>query len=281
MATKITLKKSSVTGKVPQVGDVEYGEVALNYADGLLFYKDNTNTIDSIGVDWSNIHNNPATDVGTNLYTLPNPDAITFIRVNADNTVSALTDSDFRTAIGTQTSDTGAAITPAGTTEDRDATPEDGYFRYNSATNHFEGFIDGTWINFAENQEIRFSAPDLGSYVIDSFPAEFVRSATYDIQMSGYGGYHTSEVRIIHGCDEAQIVEYGKLLTAENLGYFDANIVNGIVQLSCDFIFSNTEVVLTRTFKTNTGDTYVANDLNYCEGELDMNEGSGTMDLNA
>jgi len=41
-----------------------------------------------------------ATTLGSNLFTITNPSAIRFLRVNADNTVSSLTDSDFRTAIG-------------------------------------------------------------------------------------------------------------------------------------------------------------------------------------
>jgi hypothetical protein len=40
-----------------------------------------------------------ATTVGANLFTLTNPSAITFLRVNADNTVSALSGADFRTAL--------------------------------------------------------------------------------------------------------------------------------------------------------------------------------------
>lgn len=44
-----------------------------------------------------------ATTVGSNLFTLTNPSAITFPRFNADNTVSALNASDFRTAIGATT----------------------------------------------------------------------------------------------------------------------------------------------------------------------------------
>lgn len=43
------------------------------------------------------------TTVGLNLFTLVNPSAITFPRFNADNTVSTLTASDFRTAIGAGT----------------------------------------------------------------------------------------------------------------------------------------------------------------------------------
>jgi hypothetical protein len=44
------------------------------------------------------------TTVGGNLINLANPSAVRFIRVNADNSVSALSDSDFRTAIGAQVS---------------------------------------------------------------------------------------------------------------------------------------------------------------------------------
>jgi hypothetical protein len=44
-----------------------------------------------------------ATTVGSNLFTLTNPSAITFVRINADNTVSTLSAADFRTAIGAGT----------------------------------------------------------------------------------------------------------------------------------------------------------------------------------
>lgn len=44
-----------------------------------------------------------ATTVGENLFTLTNPSAVTFPRFNADNTISALSDSAFRTAIGAGT----------------------------------------------------------------------------------------------------------------------------------------------------------------------------------
>jgi hypothetical protein len=52
-----------------------------------------------------------ATTVGSNLFTLVNPSAITFLRVNADNTVSALNAADFRTAIGAGTSSTVGTVT--------------------------------------------------------------------------------------------------------------------------------------------------------------------------
>jgi hypothetical protein len=49
MSTKVLLKKSSVLGKVPLAGDLDYGEVALNYADGKLYFKDSNNDISNIG----------------------------------------------------------------------------------------------------------------------------------------------------------------------------------------------------------------------------------------
>jgi hypothetical protein len=68
-----------------------------------------------------------ATTVGSNFFTLTNPSAIRFVRINADNTVSSLTDTEFRTAIGagsgggsvtsvaTGTGLTGGPITTTGT----------------------------------------------------------------------------------------------------------------------------------------------------------------------
>lgn len=68
-----------------------------------------------------------ATTVGSNFFTLTNPSAITFPRMNADNTVSSLSAADFRTAIGAGTGNgtvtsvatgtglTGGTITSTGT----------------------------------------------------------------------------------------------------------------------------------------------------------------------
>lgn len=52
-----------------------------------------------------------ATTLGSNLFTITNPGAITFPRFNADNTVSSLSASDFRTAIGAGTSSTTGTVT--------------------------------------------------------------------------------------------------------------------------------------------------------------------------
>lgn len=47
MANKIILKKSSEAAKVPATSDLTYGELALNYADGKLYFKNASNVIKS------------------------------------------------------------------------------------------------------------------------------------------------------------------------------------------------------------------------------------------
>ena len=44
-----------------------------------------------------------------------------------------------------KTSATGSAIIPSGATGDRDGSPANGYFRYNSSVNSFEGYVNGAW----------------------------------------------------------------------------------------------------------------------------------------
>jgi len=48
MATtnRILLKKSSVVGKIPGPFDIEYGELALNFSDGRLYFKNSDNDIE-------------------------------------------------------------------------------------------------------------------------------------------------------------------------------------------------------------------------------------------
>ena len=48
MSNNITLKKSSVADKVPLSADLQFGELALNYADGNLFYKNSSNVVTTL-----------------------------------------------------------------------------------------------------------------------------------------------------------------------------------------------------------------------------------------
>ena len=45
--SKILIKRSAVAGKVPATGDLDYGELAMNTADGKIYFK---KTVDGQGV---------------------------------------------------------------------------------------------------------------------------------------------------------------------------------------------------------------------------------------
>ena len=46
MATpKVLLKRSSVSSNAPTASDLEYGELAINFADGRIYYKNSSNEI--------------------------------------------------------------------------------------------------------------------------------------------------------------------------------------------------------------------------------------------
>ena len=49
MANTVKLKRSSTTSSTPASGDLSYGELAINYADGKLFYKNSSDVISEIG----------------------------------------------------------------------------------------------------------------------------------------------------------------------------------------------------------------------------------------
>ena len=46
ITNRILLKKSSVVGKIPKSDDLEHGELALNFADGRLYFKNSDNIVE-------------------------------------------------------------------------------------------------------------------------------------------------------------------------------------------------------------------------------------------
>jgi hypothetical protein len=55
MANKVLLKKSSTVAKVPATSDLDYGEIALNYADGKLYFKNSTNVVQPLGIAYTKV----------------------------------------------------------------------------------------------------------------------------------------------------------------------------------------------------------------------------------
>lgn len=93
MSNKIILKKSSVGAKVPLTTDLDYGEVALNYNDGKLYFKNSSNNIAFLG-------SSSATETLTNKSVSLGSNTLTGTVAQFN---SALTDGDFATLAGTET----------------------------------------------------------------------------------------------------------------------------------------------------------------------------------
>jgi len=86
MANKVLLKKSSVTSKVPLTTDLDYGELALNYADEKLYFKNASNAIKSFNVTPSTL------TIGTGL-SGTSYNGSSAVTVAIDSTVATLTGS--------------------------------------------------------------------------------------------------------------------------------------------------------------------------------------------
>ena len=86
MANKVLLKKSSVTSKVPLTTDLDYGELALNYADEKLYFKNASNAIKSFNATPSTL------TIGTGL-SGTSYNGSSAVTVAIDSTVATLTGS--------------------------------------------------------------------------------------------------------------------------------------------------------------------------------------------
>ena len=107
--TSIQLKKSGVTGNTPESTDLSYGEVALNYADGKLYYK---NAIDDISFI-TNQDSFATVSVNGSLILATSPTDI--LTLNAGNNISLIGNTTTKTitisATGTDAIDTFARDT--------------------------------------------------------------------------------------------------------------------------------------------------------------------------
>ena len=90
MANKIILKKSSVATKAPIAGDLDFGELAINYTDSKLYFKKADGSIDAFT---SSAASAPVTSVGGNIGDITDAQLLASIK-NVDGTGSGL-DADF------------------------------------------------------------------------------------------------------------------------------------------------------------------------------------------
>lgn len=164
-----------------------------------------------------------ATTVGSNLFTLTNPTAVTFLRVNADNTVTSLNAADFRTAIGAGTlnseSDTLSTVTGRGATTTTAITiPSVTYA------------ISGT--NTVNVSPVATTLATTTATAVDNWASATFRSAKYTVQITQGSNYQVSEILVIHNGTTTYMTEYAVQETSGSaLGTFTSDISGGNVRL--------------------------------------------------
>jgi len=120
MSNKVLLKKSSVLGKAPIASDLDYGELALNYADGLLYFKNASNTVQSFAAYNAEVVTLTATQTLTNK-TLTSPTLNTpninggSVSLSTGTLVVPVSASPAQTELGSIVYDSGFGVLTIGT----------------------------------------------------------------------------------------------------------------------------------------------------------------------
>ena len=186
--TTIQLRKSGVIGNVPS--SLDLGELALNYADGKLFYKNSIGNISSIQ---SGISANSFATINVNstlILASSNTDILNF---KSGNNISIVGDSlDKRITIGL--SDSPSIL---------------GSLTINTNSQLYSS---------------SYTTTSTSQTIVDSFSKLVFRSAKYEMQMTSSSDYHVIELRILHNGTSVYMIQYGEMFTNSSLGLFDAEI---------------------------------------------------------
>lgn len=206
--TTIRIKKSVVSGNTPL--ELSNGEIAINSADGKLFYADPVGEILHI----SNQNTFGTVNANSSLIIASNPtDTLSFvagdnIRIDADGvnktiTISAVTTGSFTD--GTFSADVIAANL--------------------SANNGV--FIGGNSLTVTSSHTTSTTA----QIVVDRFDVTKYRSAKYEAQITSGSSYHVIELRAVHNGTDVWLAQYGEIQTTTSLGAFDSAINAGNLEL--------------------------------------------------
>jgi len=176
MATpKVLLKRSSVAGRIPDSSDLSYGELAINFADGKLYYKDDANNVKAF-IDSARVQ--------------AIADAVEVV-------ASAQLDSGETTTLVTSLIDSN--YVQSRTNEAYLATIIDsGYVQLRVPLSYLEGLIDSAYIQARQtNQDFAYSSLTGAPNVLDSTNVTNIIDSAYVAARVGDLGIDSASVNVI------------------------------------------------------------------------------------
>jgi hypothetical protein len=282
MSNKITIKRSSVAGKVPLPGDLEYGEFALNYTDGNLFFKDSSNNIATLAstqfvnvtgnITGGNIYGNYLFGDGGFLSNVTVSSNVAVTQIANGTSVISVNGSggDVLFSIGGVANV--AVITPTGlilngntnitgeafVTGNINAGPGSYFLGDGSQLTGIQT-VSSELINgsktFSLNSNGTVDMPVTASmfdatqdylaanvHVLDEFDKTVYQTAKYLVQATSGSNVHSTELLLTHNTVNTFMTEYATLISGTNLIELDSYIDDDQVVLTATTLNADTQV---------------------------------------
>lgn len=272
--TSIKLKKSGVSGNVPI--DLEFGETALNYADGKLYYKNANNVITYISTGAGGGSTDSFSTINVNstlILATSNADILSFasssgISLSANPTTKVITIDDGITKDLAQAAFDYAntiVVSSGATISDNNTSNNVMYINFTSNTSGPLSVIETSSANLSftpatgtlnvngltvtPNTSINSKTMTVNSEtVIDSLPTSVYRSAFYQIQMERNSlNFHILNLNVLQIGGSANTITFGEIYDDFSLGTFSATVSGG----NLNVIFTPADTNINLTFIRN------------------------------
>jgi hypothetical protein len=259
--TTLQVRKSGITGNVPS--SLEFGELALNYADGKLYYRDATDNISYI-----------STDTTTDSFATINANSSLILATSPTDTLSILPGNNitisadvFGKSITINSTATGGGGGGGANVEIVNDVSSNAT-RYISFTDSTSGNVstlytsDDKLIYNPSTGTVRLNALEVTANTnisantkvitgtspntLDSFSADQYRGAFYQVQMEAGGSFHVLNLSVVNSGGAAQVSSFGDAYNSGSLATFSATVTGGQVILTITPVSGETTVSFLR-----------------------------------
>jgi hypothetical protein len=224
--TKVILKKSGVTGNTP--GSLQHGELAINYADGLLFYKNANNVISTISGGGGGSTAEPAIEHQS------------YTGNGSSNSFN----------LGAEVSSDAVVIASInGVIQDPSVYSVDGSVIIFNTTPSSNDNIDlRTFYSYSSSVKTNYAAltNTNADQIVDTYNKTEYRTAKYLMQAVQGSNVHCTEVILTHNDTDVYKNEYGTMWTNNSLITVSATIDSNNINLVVTPMYINTKIDVAR-----------------------------------